>query len=82
MNTNPLAPTQPRYPAVQVFLRYGNLIAILAGLAPLAGVAWLVVEGASAWWIAAGVAAGAFVFLLMRSYAELVTIIADMLLPK
>ncbi len=40
------------------------------------------VTGASIWFAVGGVCGGAFMYLIMRSYVELVRVIVDMLLPK
>jgi hypothetical protein len=49
--------------------------AFLAGIAAAA-------LGASPWWVVAGAIAGALLFLLARSYVELIRLMTDMLLPK
>jgi hypothetical protein len=70
------------YPAVNLFVRHGGIIAVLVALIAPAAALWLWAVGYNPLVLVAGVAAGALVFLLMRSYTELVRIIADMLLPK
>lgn len=75
-------PPAPSYPAVNILLRHGRLIAALIGVLPLIAGAWGVVEGAPGVFAALAALAAPVLYLLMRSYVELVTIIADMLLPK
>ena len=72
----------PTYRTLHFLVRHGDWVAALVGLAP-------VVAGILAWamdysigYAAAGVAGGAFLYLIMRSYVELVRVIVDMLLPK
>jgi hypothetical protein len=74
--------TAPAYPALEFLVRHGNKVAWLAALAPALGgvLAWLL--GLSIGYAIAGMVAAAFLFLIMRSYVELVRVIVDMLLPK
>jgi hypothetical protein len=72
-----------RFPVLNFVARYGTVIAIVAGLVPVALVAaWFVLAGVSPLWLIAGVVAGGFAFLMMKSYADLVTLILEMLLPQ
>ncbi|MBI4193850.1 MAG: hypothetical protein HY526_02100 [Betaproteobacteria bacterium] len=72
----------PRYGALNFLVRYGDWVACAAGLLPaVAGVvAWA--AGLTVAYAAAGIVGGAFLYLVMRSYVELVRVIVDMLLPK
>ena len=74
--------TAPAYPALEFLVRHGNAVAWAAALAPAIGgvLAWMV--GLSVGYAIAGVVAAVFLFLIMRSYVELVRVIVDMLLPK
>jgi len=70
------------YPAVRLLRRHGNWFAIgLGGVIGLAGLA-AALAGGGWFWLPVGLGAGAFAGFLMRSYVELVRIIADMLLPR
>ena len=73
---------QPRYGALNFLVRYGDWVASAAGLIPAAAgvLAW--VTGLTAAYAVAGIVGGAFLYLVMRSYVELVRVIVDMLLPK
>lgn len=70
------------YATLHFLVRHGGWLAPLTGVVPVVvgGLAWV------AWgvpgYFAVGVLIGAFVFLLMRSYVELVRLIVEMLLPK
>ena len=76
------APPSP-YWMLQFIVKHGDWIAIVCGLMPLlASVAGVAVCHITPWVIAVGVVASAFLFLLMRSFVELVRVIVDMLLPK
>ena len=72
----------PHYPVVNFLLRHGHQFAIAVALLPAAAGVYL---GLSDWgWLVAlaGIVTGAILYILAKSYVELVAIIADMLLPK
>ena len=71
-----------QYPAIRFIVERGNVLAIAIGVLPLIGSVALIALGGH--WLAgvAGAVASAVVYFLMRSYVELVRVIADMLLPK
>jgi hypothetical protein len=72
----------PAYPMVNAVVRHGNLFAVvMAGAAVALGVYFALVH-ASIVYALIGVAAGGMLYVLLKSYVELVTIIADMMLPK
>ncbi len=76
-------PTTIRYPAVQFLLRHGNALAVAVGLfIALAGILASGLAGIGWGWAIAGIAAGALTYLLLKSYAEIVRIIAETLLPR
>lgn len=70
------------YPAVRFLRRYGNWFALTLGVLLFAAGAAASLAGYGAIWVVAGLAAGGFAAFLMRSYVELIRIIADMLLPR
>jgi len=74
-------PNNP-YPTLNFLVKHGKLLPpAVAGAALVAGL--LVAVFAAAWWaVPVGVAAAAFLYLIMCSYVELVRVIVDMLLPK
>lgn len=71
-----------QYPTIKLIVEKGDLIARIVSVLPLLGAIALVLIGVH--WIAlvAGAATTAVLYLLMKSYVELVRVIADMLLPK
>ena len=79
---NDTAPSVPNYRALNFLVCYGDWIAMAAAIVPAAAglLAWAC--GLHMAYAAAGVVGGAFLYLLMRSYVELVRVIVDMLLPK
>jgi hypothetical protein len=71
-----------QYPVIRLIVERGNLLALVIGALPLLGAIALVVLGVHWFALIAGAVASAVVYFLMRSYVELVRVIADMLLPK
>ena len=74
--------TDPAYRTLYFLVRHGNLVAIVVGLAPLVAGVWAYAAGLSIAYAVAGLFGAAFLYLIMRSYVELVRVIVDMLLPK
>ena len=74
--------THPTYSTLHFLVRHGDWVAVIVALAPVvAGVlAWA--TGLSPIYAVAGILGGVFLYLIMRSYVELVRVIVDMLLPK
>ena len=71
-----------QYPTIKLIVERGAPLAIVVGLLPLLGAVALLAIGVHWLVIPAGAVASAVLYLLMRSYVELVRVIADMLLPK
>ena len=71
-----------QYPTIKLIVEKGNALAAGIGLLPLLGALVLAAFGIHWVVLAAGLVASAVLYLLMRSYVELVRVIADMLLPK
>lgn len=70
------------YPTLRFLEKQGGWLAIAVGIAVfLAGIVATLL-GASPWWLLAGAFVGALLFLLARSYIELIRLMTDMLLPK
>ena len=82
MNDTFDTPPSP-YWMLHFIVKHGDWIAIVAGLSPLlASIAAVAAYSMPLWTIAIGAGGSAFLFLLMRSFVELVRVIVDMLLPK
>ena len=72
----------PKYPVIDFLLRHGHRFAVAVALLPAIAGVYLAYLGWG-WPIAVGgLLAGGILYVLAKSYAELVAIIADMLLPK
>ena len=75
-------PASP-YWMLHFIVKHGDWIAIVCGLLPLiTAVVAVPICPMTPWVIVAGAGASVFLFLLMRSFVELVRVIVDMLLPK
>ena len=72
----------PKYPFIDFLLRHGHVFAVAVTLLPVAAGLYLAYAGLGWIWAAGGVALGAVLYVIAKSYVELVAIIADMLLPK
>ena len=70
------------YPTIQFILRYGDAFAIFVALLPFAAGFITALYGLQWMALAAGAVASLVIGVLMKSYVELVRIIADMLLPR
>lgn len=81
MNDTYEAPPSP-YWMLQFIVKHGDWIAIATGALPLLASIAGVLFGLPWWALVVGAAGSAFLFLLMRSFVELVRVIVDMLLPK
>ena len=75
-------PTTNNYPAIHFLVRHGHALAIAVAIViGLGGIAAAVVGWGWAW-IPAGFVLAALAYLLFRSYAEIVQVIAETLLPR
>jgi hypothetical protein len=70
------------YPVVRLLIKHGTVLAIAVGVALATAGIWAALAGFGWPWVLAGVLTGAFAGLMIRSYVELVRLIADMLLPR
>jgi hypothetical protein len=72
----------PKYPFINFLLRHGHGFATAVTLLPVAAGLYLAYAGLGWIWVAGGAVLGAVVYVIARSYVEIVALIADMLLPK
>jgi hypothetical protein len=80
---NDIIDTPPSpYWMLQFIVKHGDWLAIVTGALPLLASIAAIVCGAPIWLIVAGIIGSAFLFIIMRSFVELVRVIVDMLLPK
>jgi hypothetical protein len=74
--------TVDQYPTLKLIVERGDLLAGLIGILPLLGGLALFAFGMHWLVFVAGAVAAGVVYLLLRSYVELVRVMADMLIPK
>lgn len=72
----------PHYPLVNWLIRYGAWFAAIMAVAPPVIGVYFAFTGTGWIALAIGVLVGIVTYVLLKSYVELVAIIADMLLPK
>ena len=72
----------PSYPAVRLILRYGNAIATAAALLVAACGLWGALRGWGWGFAPLGILLGLLVYVLLRSYREVIAIVTDTLLPQ
>lgn len=74
--------TNSAYRTLHFLVKHGNSLAtaIAIGTLLLGPVLWFL--NGSVWAVPICLGSGAFLYVILRSYAELVRVIVDMLLPK
>ena len=70
------------YPVLHLMVSHGHGLAIAVALTTLGFGIGFWFAGASIAFLIGGVFGGVFMYLMMKSYVELVRVIVDMLLPK
>jgi hypothetical protein len=76
------SPNNGKFPAIRFLLRFGGGLAwVLAGIPVLAGLIAAFV-GLPRWVVLVGILMSPILLLFVRSYVEMVQIIADTLLPR
>ena len=63
-------------------VKHGGWLAAVTSALPLLACVAAIACGAPVWLLAAGFVASVLLFILMRSFVELVRVIVEMLLPK
>ena len=63
-------------------VKHGGWLSIVTGLLPLVASIAALMLGAPVWTLAIGAISSVLLFILMRSFVELVRVIVEMLLPK
>ena len=72
-----------QYPTIKLIVEQGNTIAIVIAALPLLGaITFFALLGMHWLTLVAGLVTSLVLLLIMKSYVELVRVIADMLLPK
>jgi hypothetical protein len=77
-----LSHSPPVYSAINFIVRYGALLAVAVGLLPVFASIAAIALGLHWWVLLAGIATSSLLYMIMKSYVELVCIMSDMLIPK
>lgn len=72
----------PTYPLVMFLAKWGGAIAVVLALCVLAGGVVLAALGWSPLFVPLGIAAAIVVWVLVASYAEVLRMISDTLMPR
>ena len=74
--------TNDTYRMLHFLVTHGDRVAIAVAAVTLALGVGVFLSGGSVWFAVIGVLGAGFMYLIMRSYVELVRVIVDLLLPK
>lgn len=77
---NPHQP--PTYPAIRFLATKGNLLAVLVALVPICFGIWALTLGFPWPWVLLAAGVGALLWLVLRSYVEVLRILSDTLMPR
>jgi hypothetical protein len=72
----------PSYPTIRFLAANGDAIAVLIALAPLCAGIWALTQGIAWPWMVLAVAAAVVLWVIIRSYVEVLRILSDTLMPR
>ncbi|MFC4624104.1 hypothetical protein ACFO1V_02505 [Daeguia caeni] len=72
----------PVYPTIRFLVAKGDLLAVLAALIPVLLGFWGLASGFSWVWMAFAIVVGTGLWLILRSYVEVLRILSDTLMPR
>lgn len=72
----------PSYPAIRLLAERGDLLAIVIALAPVCFGIWAVAAGYGWLWMVVALLAAAVLWLILRSYVEVLRVLSDTLMPR
>lgn len=72
----------PSYPAIRFIAKWGDLLAIAVGAVPACLGLWALFTDSGWLWLFAGAGTGALIWLVVRSYVEVLRILSDTLMPR
>lgn len=72
----------PSYPAIKFLASKGDLLAILVALAPICVGVWALATGYGWPWMIAALVVAAVLWLILRSYVEVLRVLSDTLMPR
>jgi fumarate reductase flavoprotein subunit len=77
-----VSPQTSRFPVLDMIVRYGNVAAALLGPLTALIAAWPLWSTLGIASVPVALVAGGLVYILVRSYVEIVTLITEMLMPR
>lgn len=72
----------PQYPVLRFLEKHGDWVAIVLAVVPVLAALWALAAGMSAAVLPIGIVIAAVIYLVFKSYVELIRVMIDMLLPK
>lgn len=72
----------PSYPAIRFIVTKGDLLAAIVALVPVLLGIWALASGFYWPWMVLAIGTGAVLWLVLRSYVEVLRILSDTLMPR
>lgn len=72
----------PSYPAIKLLAAKGDLLAILVALVPIFVGLWALAAGYPWPWMIAALVVAGVLWLILRSYVEVLRVLSDTLMPR
>lgn len=72
----------PSYPAIKFLAAKGDLLAILVALVPICVGLWALAAGYPSYWMIAALVVAGVLWLILRSYVEVLRVLSDTLMPR
>lgn len=72
----------PSYPAIKFLAAKGDLLAILVALVPICVGLWALAAGYPLYWMIAALVVAGVLWLILRSYVEVLRVLSDTLMPR
>lgn len=72
----------PTYPAIRAITTFGGVFAWVLAMAPVIAAICALAVGMSWFWLIPALVVGGLLFLLVRSYVEVLRILSDTLMPR
>lgn len=77
-----MSDTPPTYPAIRAITAFGGFLSWALALAPVVAAIWALALGMSWLWLVPALILGGLLYLLVRSYVEVLRILSDTLMPR
>lgn len=72
----------PNYPVLHFLEKHGDWVAIILAAMPVLAAIWTTTLGYSPLFLLLGIGLAVVIYLMFKSYVELIRVMIDMLLPK